>query len=560
MHHLAHIIDETDTTLGSIFLCYMLLQPTTDTTVLQRTQACIKALIEDEALLEELDLLLKKFKKSESMLLSFWPQDPLKNAAQRKYFNYGASVSALLNKSKKIMTTSAVLEHQKRFVTAASTMIAAALLPLYGATHAAGASLPATMEKVSENLRNTGGPIFGLLQSCTDNNYALTFLAIASGITCGFMVKDTVDWMLDNFFLERCIHKKMVHTARAIAAAKKITKIIESKEQIHALIPLKTALATLSSSTSSDLSTLLKNLDASTFKHKSSFLTPMGTTLTSFKLFCSLKHEFEDLFICIGQLDAYVSLAKLYKEHEHTSTPYCFVDFTDTEKPSLHLEDFWNPFVLSNNVILNTVTLGTAGHLPDLLITGPNAGGKSTLLKAIAINIIMAQSFGIAPSRHATLTPFHRIMTYLNIVDDISSGNSLFNAQALRVLAILQSVTAISADQRCFIIVDEMFNGTSPEEAAACSFAVAKALGTYSKTISILATHYPLLTTLEQKTNAYENFCVGIMRDADDKLHYPFTLKRGISRDFIALDILKARGFDESIIADARAILYGDDR
>ena len=72
--------------------------------------------------------------------------------------------------------------------------------------------------------------------------------------------------------------------------------------------------------------------------------------------------------------------------------------------------------------------MDAAGGTRNITLTGPNAGGKSTFLMGMTTSLLLSQTFGIAPAKEAKLTPFDKINTSINIMDDIAAGKSLFMA------------------------------------------------------------------------------------------------------------------------------------
>jgi DNA mismatch repair ATPase MutS len=110
------------------------------------------------------------------------------------------------------------------------------------------------------------------------------------------------------------------------------------------------------------------------------------------------------------------------------------------------------------------------------------------------------------------------------------------------------------ANKFSFVALDEMFNGTSSKESKAAAYSVVKHIGKYTNNICIVATHFPLLTQLEQENNAFVNYKVSVNVD-ETGIHYPFKLEEGSSNQHIALEILKQEGYDCSILDEASKIL-----
>jgi len=306
---------------------------------------------------------------------------------------------------------------------------------------------------------------------------------------------------------------------------------------------------------SKELQELLWLLEKDTFKEPSSALSNKGNVLRAFRLMHEIKSQLEPAMVALGNIDKTVGIAQLYQESQHTNAPFCFPVYEKTEKPLIDIQNFWHPLIDSETVVANSITLGTNGQRPNIIVTGPNAGGKSTALKAVAINVLMAQTFGIAPAETMVLSPFSLIATYLNITDDLGAGNSLFKAEVKRTDKLLQDITALEPGQHSFVIFDEIFNGTSPLEGMASAYSVARHLATLPNNICLLATHFKLLTELEQDTQTFANYKVSVTYEQDGKIGYPYKLEKGISDQHVAIDILKEEGFDSHILYEAQEIV-----
>ena len=136
------------------------------------------------------------------------------------------------------------------------------------------------------------------------------------------------------------------------------------------------------------------------------------------------------------------------------------------------------------NAVPNTIPLDKS-----LLVTGPNAAGKTTLLKTALFNVLLAQQCGLAHCKRAALPVFDAIHCYLNI-PDTGGRDSLFQAEARRCKAILDMCSAIK-DKNTFCIFDELFSGTNPYEAVAGGTAYLEHLSKACPRLRILVTtHY----------------------------------------------------------------------
>lgn len=553
-------IDRASTVFGKTMLSSLVL-PTDDCDALRKRQCIVKKLIHNKALFEQLEAALEKIKNSENLLLSFWGQDPFyQTARQQRYFSFSnEKINDACNYSEAVMELRSLGGHQQRIGWAAGTLLAAIALPIYGYSIASGWQMPEALKTVAQNVRGSGSPMIGVLSSMTTNRFVQGTLAVGAGIYAALSAKESYEWMRDNFVFDDCLHRKLMHVAQAVHAMEDIWHALQQHEELDALLEYDKAAVTLFDAREGYVKDLVYRLRDPRFKEPLQKTSLKGRLLVTYKLMHECKEDFEPLLVALGTIDMYMSIAKLYKEFETKRVHYSFVDFKQADSPEIALINFWNPFVDDSVVVANDLTM-SADSGQNIIITGPNAGGKSTLLKAIALNLILAQSFGIVAADSATITPFHKIMTYLNIVDDIGSGNSLFKAQVLRAQELVECVNQLKVNQFGFFVADEMFNGTSPNEAEATAYSVAKNLSYRGNIMCVLATHFPLLTTLVNANSLFRNYQVSVDRDQQGNISYRFKLEPGISQQHVAIDILKMQGFDGAILTEAQSIMAARDR
>ena len=192
--------------------------------------------------------------------------------------------------------------------------------------------------------------------------------------------------------------------------------------------------------------------------------------------------------------------------------------------------------------VLNTVDLKK-----NLIITGPNASGKTTQLKTTAINIIFTQQFGLGFYESASLTPYTHIHSYLNI-PDTSGRDSLFQAEARRCKEILDIIDS-EEESRHFCIFDELFSGTNADEATSASFGFLKYLQKHENVDFILTTHFVKLCKMVKKASnlQIENFKMDATVDGNN-IMFHYKLTKGISKIKAAKLILVQMGFPEEVI------------
>jgi len=269
-----------------------------------------------------------------------------------------------------------------------------------------------------------------------------------------------------------------------------------------------------------------------------------------------------DGLILLGHLDAYLSVAKLLRERKNSRAPYCFVEFLEgRQTPAIQATDFHHPVVKEDVVITNSLIVGGGNNPRNIMISGVNAGGKSTHMKAIALCCIFGQVFGIAPARSFMFTPFHLITTYLNITDDVSKQQSLFRAEITRAQELLRLVAALPSHWFSFVILDEVCTGTERMEGEALSFAISEKLGSYVNNILLLASHFPGLTKLEaRRRGLYKNMKVIVEKDENGEFVYPYGLYEGTTNQQIAPDLLEKIGLPLVMTEKMRDVLNNPNR
>ena len=125
----------------------------------------------------------------------------------------------------------------------------------------------------------------------------------------------------------------------------------------------------------------------------------------------------------------------------------------------------------------------------NLVITGPNASGKTTYLKTTAVNIIFSQQVGMGFYSECQLQPYHHLHSYLNI-PDTSGRDSLFQAESRRCKEILSSIQDHGSNETHFCIFDELYSGTNPNEASKSAYAFMEYIRGFSHVDLLLTTHY----------------------------------------------------------------------
>ena len=266
-----------------------------------------------------------------------------------------------------------------------------------------------------------------------------------------------------------------------------------------------------------------------------------GHILKDFKILLEIKNDLSNLMKYIGIIDVLFSNSKLIRNNK-----YCFAKYiTDSKHPIISTNNIYHPYL--ENSVKNNINIKSK----NLIITGPNAAGKSTFIKTLSVNVLLAQSLGLSSSDNFSLTPFKLIETYLHI-PDINGISSLFENEMNKSKQYINKVKLLNNGEYSFIVMDEIFSSTNHIEGSSGAYAILKSLSKYKNNITVITTHYESLTKLEKNTKKrFINYKFEINRDNNGDIIYDYKIKRGSSNQTIALELLKKNNFDSDIINEA---------
>lgn len=188
----------------------------------------------------------------------------------------------------------------------------------------------------------------------------------------------------------------------------------------------------------------------------------------------------------------------------------------------------------------------TCNFEKNMIITGPNASGKTTILKSSLINVILSQQFGCGCYSSATVSPYKFIHCYLNI-PDTSGRDSLFQAEARRCKTIIEIINNNKEDAH-FCAFDELYSGTNPDDAVASSLAFMNYLLKYNNVTSILTTHYVKVCKKISKNTNIKNYKMKIIEDENGTFKYTYVLESGISKIKGGLKVLTDMNYPTEIL------------
>ena len=202
------------------------------------------------------------------------------------------------------------------------------------------------------------------------------------------------------------------------------------------------------------------------------------------------------------------------------------------------------PFV-PNSIFLNNST----DRL--LIITGPNMGGKSTVLRQTAIICILAQTGCFVPAERARLPLLDRIWTRVGASDDLTRGRSTFMVEMTETAAILHSATP-----RSLVLLDEIGRGTATFDGLSIAWAVAEYLHNSADHAAktLFATHYHELTELAERLPGAQNYQI-TATEREGEVVFLHRLERGRASKSYGIEVARLAGLPPAVLTNAREVL-----
>jgi DNA mismatch repair protein MutS len=184
-----------------------------------------------------------------------------------------------------------------------------------------------------------------------------------------------------------------------------------------------------------------------------------------------------------------------------------------------------------------------------LIVTGPNMAGKSTLIRQVALTVILAQMGSFVPARAARIGVCDRVFTRVGAGDNLARGESTFLVEMKETAHILRYAT-----DRSLVILDEIGRGTSTYDGVSIAWAVAEYLHDSVRAKTLFATHYHELCALGDTHPRVRNVSVAAREWQGEVVFLRKLMPGGTSRSF-GIDVAKLAGLPAPVVARAREIL-----
>jgi DNA mismatch repair ATPase MutS len=244
------------------------------------------------------------------------------------------------------------------------------------------------------------------------------------------------------------------------------------------------------------------------------------------------KDKIFELYYLVGELDALTSVA-IYESNNDKCNKPKFIKET-----SLKISEGIHP--LLKKPVANSISISKKG----IVLTGTNMSGKSTFLRMISTNILLAQTFNFVLASEYEAC-FLNVISSISPKDDIVKGKSYYLAEAE---AILRIIKASEGEVPVFCPIDEIFRGTNPLERISSSAEILNYINKRNG-ICIVATHDRELSDMLKENYDFYYFSEDV--DSENGLKFDYKLKKGISKTRNAIRLLEYVGYPKEIIQNA---------
>ncbi|KGG10655.1 DNA mismatch repair protein MutS [Prochlorococcus sp. SS52] len=276
-----------------------------------------------------------------------------------------------------------------------------------------------------------------------------------------------------------------------------------------------------------------------------------------YDLFCALRELvggyapiIRETAKAIAGLDVLLGLAELASTNN-----YCAPNIIDkkslSNSRSINIKGCRHPVVeqmlVEEKFQANDIELGDGVDL--IILTGPNASGKSCYLRQIGLIQILSQIGSWIPADKASISIADRVFTRVGAVDDLAAGQSTFMVEMAETAFILNQAT-----QDSIVLLDEIGRGTSTFDGLSIAWSVSEFLAENIKSRTIFATHYHELNELAKKMGNVANFQV-LVHETGEDIHFLHQVIPGGSNRSYGIEAARLAGVPKSVINRARGVL-----
>ena len=276
-----------------------------------------------------------------------------------------------------------------------------------------------------------------------------------------------------------------------------------------------------------------------------------------YEIFCEIRNlvaaktkEIRSIAKAIASIDALLALAITSLENDFVKPTLIPIKNLSQEN-STKIIAGRNPIVeqllndkkfIANDIIFNR-------NQQLIILTGPNASGKSCFIRQIGLIQILSQIGSFVPANKADIKVVDRIFTRIGAVDDQASGQSTFMVEMSETASILNQATSHS-----LVLLDEIGRGTSTFDGLSIAWSVSEYLANKIKCNTIFATHYHELNNLKNSNSNIANFQV-LVEQKNDQLDFTHKIEKGGSNKSYGIEAARLAGVPKEVIEKAKLVL-----
>ena len=270
-----------------------------------------------------------------------------------------------------------------------------------------------------------------------------------------------------------------------------------------------------------------------------------------YELFKQLTSEIKEHIDSLYKLANRIANLDIVSNFAHIATKNSYVKPEMNEGEILEIKGGRHPIVEtlipSGTYVKNDIILDNKNNL--IILTGPNMSGKSTYMKQVALNIIMAHIGSYVAADYAKIPIVDKIFTRVGASDDLLTGQSTFMLEMTEVASILNSAT-----KKSFVVLDEIGRGTSTYDGISIATAITEYIHNVIGAKTIFATHYHELTELEKELERAINFRVEVKEDGKNVVFLREIVKGGADKSY-GIEVARLSGVPKEVLNRSRKIL-----
>ncbi len=247
----------------------------------------------------------------------------------------------------------------------------------------------------------------------------------------------------------------------------------------------------------------------------------------------------------IAEIDVLCSLAEIAEKYDYIQPEL-------SSESKINLKDSRHPVIeritFDGSFVPNDVALDTKEN-QFIVITGPNMAGKSTLIRQVALLVLMAQIGSFIPAKNAEIGVVDRVFTRVGASDNLTRGQSTFMVEMVETAHILRNAT-----EKSLVILDEIGRGTSTFDGMSIAWAVSEYLHEIG-CITLFATHYHELAGLAEIRPRVKNYNV-LVKQKRDEIIFLRKFTEGSTSHSYGIQVAKLAGVPNKVLSSAKKILH----